>query len=244
MNFRYLEPQFNPKKETSMKRQLRSVTTKDREGREFISIIEEVYNQACLSKEEALRINYFQHVNKVAPELIRKIIDEYRHPRLAFLKTIKVRGSYNTGITKFTNNFLQEVANISHQINCIGICKKDLLSVREKCVKDATLRVYDVQRENCLDYLIFLELGEKTHITMTHLVNLVKKQSQGQKGILLVNGWNMAFIRNRKGETIKVIVNWLNGEGRRPSYWLMWEEEVLENISRSLPVRVFSASKS
>ena len=87
----------------------------------------------------------------------------------------------------------------------------------EENIQDATIAIHRLEK-NSLDAPIRKELGqEREEITLTHFFDLLKKQSKGQEGHLLVNGYaNIAYIRDKHDKLWAVRALW-------PSYYRYWD---------------------
>ena len=86
----------------------------------------------------------------------------------------------------------------------------------EENVEDGILAVHCLQKRS-LDAPIRKELGkEHDEIALTHFFGLLKKQSNGKKGHLLVNGYaNIAYIRGKDENLWAVDAFWSAVNG----YW-------------------------
>jgi len=92
-----------------------------------------------------------------------------------------------TGSSNFDNFFLNKV---------------------EENVGEATLAVHKLEK-NSVDAPIMTELGSRAEISLAHFFDLLKKQSKGQKGTLLVNRRaNIAYIRGTDGNIWAVNASW------------------------------------
>jgi len=78
----------------------------------------------------------------------------------------------------------------------------------EKNVLPASIAVHQLKRSST-DKLIMAELGAAAEIQLAYLFELIKAQSQGQEGVLLVNGYaNIAYIRGTDGNLWAVDAGW------------------------------------
>ena len=94
-----------------------------------------------------------------------------------------------------------------------GNFKAHFLDKVEENVGDANVAVQCLEQSS-LDAPILAELGERAEIKLAHLFNLLTKQSNGQEGTLLVNGYaNIAYIRDAEGTLWAVDAGWDSGSG-------------------------------
>lgn len=78
----------------------------------------------------------------------------------------------------------------------------------EKNVEPATLNLYWLAGES-LDAPILAELGERAETSLAHLVELLKKQPNGESGSLLTDGYaNIFYIRGTDGNLWPVFARW------------------------------------
>ncbi len=184
-----------------------SVTARDRKGRKFISVVEAAYNNAGLNDQEAQRVNDTPGL----ADLIGNFIAEHRHEVPPILKQV-AKGIKAAGSKRFVADqaSLKE-ANIGWTG---GNFDQYFLGKVEENVKDAVLAVYRLE-ENALDAPIRKELGQgREEITLAHFFGLIKKQSKGQKGNLLVNGYaNIAYLRDKNGTLWAVHCSWNSDRG-------------------------------
>ena len=88
--------------------------------------------------------------------------------------------------------------------------KNNFLGKIEKNVAPSKLRAYRLKKDS-VDNPIIAELGgeEKAEITVAEMIDLMKCQGRGQKGILLVNGYaNIFYIRDSQGVLWAVDCYW------------------------------------
>lgn len=82
----------------------------------------------------------------------------------------------------------------------------------EEGVPAATIAVNRLER-NSTDPAIVIKLGGKPQMPLAYLFELMEKQSQGQEGVLLVNGYaNIVYAVGNDGNIWAVSANW------HPSY--------------------------
>ncbi|MCX6760056.1 MAG: hypothetical protein NTW46_01795, partial [Candidatus Nealsonbacteria bacterium] len=73
--------------------------------------------------------------------------------------------------------------------------QKLFLDKVEESVKDAAIAVHRLERDS-LDAPILAELGNRAETKLAYLFELLEKQSKGEKGTLLTNGYaNIAYIK-------------------------------------------------
>lgn len=83
----------------------------------------------------------------------------------------------------------------------------------EEPIVEQTLR-YGKLRKSSVDGTIIAELGgeAKAETTLTEMFSLMKKQKNGESGVLLNNGWaNISYIRDQSGVFRTVSVSWSGG---------------------------------
>ncbi|MBU1164618.1 hypothetical protein KKA15_03585 [Patescibacteria group bacterium] len=92
---------------------------------------------------------------------------------------------------------------------------KLFLNKREKDVAATTIAVHNLERDS-LDAPIMTELGDRTETQLTNFFELLKRQSKGEEGTLLVNGRaNIAYNRGTDDNLWAVVAYWNSGHG----YW-------------------------
>jgi len=97
----------------------------------------------------------------------------------------------------------------------------------EENVPDATLMVSRLERVS-LDVPILTKLGDKAETKLAYLFCLLEKQSKGEDGVLLINGYaNIFYVRGTDGNLWAVGAFWDSDYG----YWLV------EANSREYPYR-------
>ena len=99
----------------------------------------------------------------------------------------------------------------------------------EENVDNATIAVHRLERMS-LNTPIIAELGNRAEIQLAHFFELLKAQSKGERGVLLVNGSaNIAYIRGADKKVWAVDAYWLSDYGcwrvgaipvGHPSWWL------------------------
>ena len=99
---------------------------------------------------------------------------------------------------------------------------------QEEDVDDITLVVSRLEKDS-LDTSILAELGDRAETSLAHLFALLEKQSKGEQGILLTNGYaNIFYIRGTDGNLWAVSANWNSYDGywdveassvERPCWW-------------------------
>ncbi len=89
--------------------------------------------------------------------------------------------------------------------------KDHFLDKVEENISDTTLAIHRLEKP-AVDAQIRKELGQKREeITLTHFFDLLKKQSKGENGHLLTNGYaNIAYIRDKNGVLWVVFAFWLS----------------------------------
>jgi hypothetical protein len=185
-----------------------SVTVRDSKGLKFLEVVGAAYNKAGLSEDEAQRVNQAGGL----ADLIASHIAQHRAEKPPLLKLVdKVSAS---GAKRFVSDkaSLKE-ANIGWTNSDFD---KFFLGKVEESIKDATIVIHVLQKGS-LDAPIRKELGEqREETTLTHFFDLLKKQSNGQEGHLLVNGYaNIAYIRDKAGKLWAVDAYWYSDD----RYW-------------------------
>ena len=187
------------------------VTTRDPKGRKFIEVAESAFNKAGLSEDEAQRVLETGGLK----EIIDSFIAEHRHEVPSILKLV-ANGIKASGSKRFVVN---EASLKEANIGWTGEnFKEHFLGKVEENITDATLAIHRLE-QSALDAPIRKELGSERGVTtLAYFFNLIKKQSNGQKGHLLVNGYaNIAYIRDKKNTLWAVRARWLSFYG----YWLV-----------------------
>lgn len=89
--------------------------------------------------------------------------------------------------------------------------KKLFLDKIEENVPEAKLVVSRLERAS-LDAPILTELGSKAEVSLADLFDLLKKQSKGEDGALLTNGYaNIFYVRGTDGNLWAVDASWRSG---------------------------------
>ena len=178
-----------------------SVTIRDSKGLKFLEVVGAAYNKAGLSEDEA------QWVNQAGglADLIANHIAQHRFAPPPFLKLVgKV---FVSGAKRFVANkaSLKE-ANIGWTR---GNFDQFFLGKVEENIEDATVVVHSLQKGS-LDAQIRKELGEQREETaLTYFFELLKKQSEGESGTLLVSGSaNIAYIKDKNSKLWVVCAYW------------------------------------
>ncbi len=88
--------------------------------------------------------------------------------------------------------------------------KRLFLNKIEENVSEAKLVVSRLERAS-LDAPILAELGGKAETSLSHMFDLLKKQANGEDGILLTNGYaNIFYIRGADGNLWAVYARWFS----------------------------------
>jgi hypothetical protein len=95
-----------------------------------------------------------------------------------------------------------------------GNFKTSFVGKSEKDIAPATLRIQKLRKAS-LDTPIRNDIGADNEETaLGQFWELLKKQGQGQAGVLLVNGWaNIFYIRDQNGTLWAVLARWFSGLG-------------------------------
>lgn len=89
--------------------------------------------------------------------------------------------------------------------------KRLFLGRVEENVEAAILNVYRLEKAS-LDAPILAELGERARISLTHFFELLEKQSRGEAGPFLTNGYaTIAYIIGGDGNIWAVCADWYGG---------------------------------
>lgn len=105
--------------------------------------------------------------------------------------------------------------------------KKFFLNKVEGSVVAGALVVYHLERQS-LDAPIMTELGERATTSLAHFFELIKAQSKGEDGPLLVNGSaNISYILGDDGNVWGVFAFWSAGNG----FWLV-DARSVEDLDR------------
>jgi len=80
----------------------------------------------------------------------------------------------------------------------------------EENVEASSIAVHRLEKVS-LDAPILAELGDRAVISLAHFFELVEKQSKGESGQLLVNGYaNVAYVIGKNGNTWAVSAAWFD----------------------------------
>ena len=130
------------------------------------------------------------------------------------------------GLAKIVPQFLRKVTTVSvfcakkfvakDQLQAANIgwtnsnFDKFFLNKVEENVGDTTLAVHRLEKGS-KDSMIRTELGDRAEIQLAHFFELLKKQSKGEEGRLLVNGYaNIAYIIGNDGNLWAVLALWFS----------------------------------
>lgn len=129
-----------------------------------------------------------------------------------------------TGAKKFVAKDHLAVANVGWTG---GNLKKLFLDKVEENVADTIVTVYRLEQSS-LDAPIMAKLGERTVIKLAYFFELLKRQSKGEDGVLLTNGYaNVAYIEGNDGNIWAVYASWYS----EYHYWFV-EAYSVENPRR------------
>lgn len=185
------------------------VTARDLKGIKFLDVVAAAYTKSLLTEAEAQRVNEAGGLS----DLINGYIAQHRHEVPPILKLV-AKGIKVSGANRFTaNKFSLEEAKIGWRGNNFDA---HFLGEVEENVADDTLAIHRLEMR-LLDAQIRKELGQgREEITLTHFFDLLKKQSNGQAGHLLVNGRpNIAYIRDKKRNLWVMDARWISDD----RYW-------------------------
>ena len=183
-----------------------TVTVRDSKGLKFLEVVSAAYNKAGLTKDEAQRVNQATGL----ADLIADYIAKHRHEVPPILKLV-ARDINVSGVKRFTADkaSLKE-ANIGWTGDNFD---QHFLGKVEENIPDDTLAVHHLKKRS-LDAPIRKELGRnREEITLAHFFELLKKQSKGEIGHLLVNDANIAYIRD-KNKTLWAVRAFWDSVGR------------------------------
>ncbi|OGZ64014.1 MAG: hypothetical protein A3A98_03630 [Candidatus Staskawiczbacteria bacterium RIFCSPLOWO2_01_FULL_40_39] len=185
------------------------VTVRDSKGRKFLEVAGAAYDKALLTKEEAQRVNEAGGLS----ELIANHIAQHRHEVPPVLKLV-TSGIKVAGAKRFVadKDSLKE-ANVGWTGENFN---QFFLGKVEENVQDGIIAIHRLEKRS-VDAPIRKELGqEREEIALAHFFDLLKKQSKGQEGHLLVNGYaNIAYIKDKNGNFWAVGALW-------HSYYRYW----------------------
>ncbi len=148
-------------------------------------------------------------------ELVVKMSDLLKQ-----VATVAVNGS-----KKFVAKDHIKAANV---VRMDGNFRKLFFDMVEENVEATTLNAYNLERA-LLDAQVLAELGERARIFLAHFFELLEKQSKGEAGLFLTNGYaNIAYIIGSDGNLWAVYADW-HGSGwdmhaysvDRPFRWLV-----------------------
>ena len=186
-----------------------TVTVRDSKGLKFLEVVSAAYNKAGLTEAEAQRVNRALGLS----DLIAQHIAQHRHEVPPVLKLV-ASGIQATG----TKYFAADKASLKEvNIGWTGSnFDQHFFDKVEENIPDATLAIHRLETGS-LDAQIRKELGqEREEIALAHFFDLLKKQSKGQTGNMLVNGYaNIAYIRDKDGNLWAVGAYWLSVD----HYW-------------------------
>lgn len=124
----------------------------------------------------------------------------------------KIATAAVSGAKKFVAKDALKEANVGYTGSNFD---RFFLNKVEEGVGDATIAIYHLERDS-LDAPIMTELGSHAEINLAYLFELLKKQSKGESGPLLINGYaNIAYIKGSDGNFWAVDAGWHSGRG----YW-------------------------
>src|SRR3989344_7481882 len=192
------------------------VTNRDSKGTKFMSVVGAAYDKNRLNEGEAQRVNEAKGLSDLIDRFIAENRDEVPLILKLVGKTIKVSGA---------NRFVADKDSLK-EAN-IGWTSANFdahfLGKVEENIADDMLAVHRLEK-HLLDAPIRKELGqEREEITLTHFFDLLKKQSKGQTGHLLVNGYaNIAYICDKDGKLWAVNAYWYSGL----RYWRVFAHSV------------------
>ncbi len=114
---------------------------------------------------------------------------------------------------KFITSYHFATGNKEVKIACVwDNFQNNFLSKVENPQGKTTLRISKLKK-NSLDASILAELGSKAETTLANIWELLKKQTNGESGKLLTNGYaNIFYVRDSKGVLWAVRVRW-HGDG-------------------------------
>lgn len=137
-------------------------------------------------------------------DLEEALLSSNKEPKL--LRRVGVAAVYGT--EKFVARDHLKDANVGWMGDNF---KKLFLSNVEEAVADIAVAIYRLEQSS-LDAPIMAELGERTVIKLAHFFELLKKQSCGESGVLLTNGYvNVAYIKGGDGNVWAVRAAWASG---------------------------------
>ena len=181
-----------------------SMTVRDSKGLKFLEVVGAAYNKAGLNEAEAQRVNQASGL----ADLIAQHIAKHRYEVPPILKLV-ANGIQAAGSKRFVakESFAQE-----NGFYLWENFKDHFLGKVEENVADATLAIHRLEKRS-LDTQIRKELGQEyEEIALAHFFNLLRKQSKGEQGHLLVNGYaNIAYIRDKDGNLWAVSAFWGSG---------------------------------
>jgi len=116
------------------------------------------------------------------------------------------------GVARFVAKNCLKVANVGEMNDKF---KELFCNKVEENVFEAKLVVSRLERAS-LDALILTELGDKVETSLAHMFDLLKKQANGEDGILLTSGYaNGFYICGTDGNIWAVRCIWISGN----RYW-------------------------
>lgn len=192
------------------------VTARDPQGIKFLDVVAAAYTKNRLLKDEAQRVAEAGGLN----DLIDSYIAQHRYEVPPVLKLV-ASGIKATG----AKHFVADKASLKEaNIGWTGSnFDQFFLGKVEEDVEDATLAIHRLEKRS-VDDPIRKELGqEREEITLAHFFDLLKKQSKGEPGHLLVNGYaNIVYIRDKSGTLFAVDAGW----GSYCRFWIVGADSV------------------
>ena len=197
-----------------------SVTSRDSKGLKFLEVVSAAYNKAALTEDEAQRVNEARGLS----DLIANHIAKHRHPIPPLLRRVGSVKIPAVDELVLTEQILQE-ANIGYAWPDF---KRYFLGKKCPASVATSIACHNLEKDS-LDAPILQEFGDKAEITMGQFIWLIRQQSHGQAGNLIINGYaNIAYIKDEKGVLWAVNARWYSDRRcwrvfaysvEHPSWW-------------------------
>lgn len=145
----------------------------------------------------------------------------------------KIAEASVSGTDRFVAKDRFKAANVGY---AGGNFHKLFLNKVEENVGDAAVVVHRMERSSP-NASVLAEFGDQAEIKLAHLFVLLEKQSSGQEGFLLTDGYaNVAYVRDTTGTLWAVCASWDIDH----NFWRVTASSVEDPIGRGVGAQVLS----